>query len=124
MKKVVLILLGSLLFGCNSTSNQSKLNFCERNGEGITRETSSPLVRIEPKYPKEAYENNIAGQVTLSFRVDKNGDTKDIRVISSTPEQVFDKVGTEAVRKWKYLPSCLNGVVQNTQLETTLTFGK
>lgn len=123
MKKIVPVIFLLSLVGCNSTQNNQTINLCERYGAPIDRE-AAPLVRIEPKYPQDALKNGVKGEVTLSFKVTSGGNTKDIKVISSTPEGVFDQVSVNALKKWKYMPKCINGVNQNEPIETTLTFKK
>lgn len=64
-----------------------------------------PIVRIEPEYPKHAAEENIEGSVVLSFNVDKNGATKNIKVIASEPQGVFDRSAKKALAQWQYTSS-------------------
>ncbi|GHE87678.1 M56 family metallopeptidase [Thalassotalea profundi] len=63
-----------------------------------------PIVRIEPKYPIQAARDEIEGAVLLKFDVDLDGSTKNISVLTSVPEYVFNKVSITALEKWKYKP--------------------
>jgi TonB family protein len=73
---------------------------------------ATPIVRIEPKYPIEAAQNNLEGSVILSFDVDKSGATDNIKVVESNPPQTFDKVSITALNKWKYKPRIQGGQAQ------------
>tara|TARA_R110000744_G_scaffold25942_1_gene64034 strand:+ start:976 stop:2262 length:1287 start_codon:yes stop_codon:yes gene_type:complete len=61
-----------------------------------------PVMRIEPKYPLQAAKDSIEGAVLLKFDINGNGNTKNIRVVTSMPEKVFDKVAIEALLQWTY----------------------
>ena len=71
-----------------------------------------PIVRIEPKYPIEAAQKKMEGSVVLSFDVDKNGATDNIKIVESNPPQTFDKVSITALNKWKYKPRIQGGQAQ------------
>jgi len=73
---------------------------------------AKPIVRIEPKYPIEAAQNNLEGSVILSFDVDKDGATDNIKVVESNPIQTFDKVSITALDQWKYKPRIQGGQAQ------------
>ncbi len=62
----------------------------------------SPTIRIEPQYPRKAAINNVQGSVTLQFDIDKDGNTKNIRVIDATPKGYFEQSSRKAVSKWRY----------------------
>jgi len=74
--------------------------------------SAMPVVRIEPKYPIEAAQNKIEGSVILSFDVDRNGATDNIKIVESNPPQTFDKVSITALNKWKYKPRIQGGQAQ------------
>ena len=71
---------------------------------GAKQESVSPIVRIEPKYPKQAAEQNIEGSVVLGFTINADGSTDNIKVISADPQGVFDSEAIRALKKWRYKP--------------------
>jgi TonB family protein len=71
-----------------------------------------PIVRFEPKYPIEAAQNKMEGSVILSFDIDINGATDNIKIVESNPPQTFDKVSITALNKWKYKPRIQGGQAQ------------
>ncbi len=74
-----------------------------------------PVMRIEPKYPVQAVKENIEGAVLLSFDINANGNTENIRVVNSSPANVFDNAAIEALKQWTYNASATiqkNNLVQ------------
>ena len=71
---------------------------------------STPIVRIEPQYPRHAVKRRIEGWVQLSFDVDKAGKPTNIKVVKAQPRQVFDKSAIKALSRWIYHPKMKNGV--------------
>ncbi|WP_306126977.1 energy transducer TonB [Rheinheimera baltica] len=63
------------------------------------------LVRVEPFYPIEAYEQKIEGWVLLEFDISKLGIPNKIRIIDSFPKEIFDSSAIMAVKQWKYNPA-------------------
>jgi TonB family protein len=77
------------------------------NGEGRSLPLKLPadyekdnlLLRwMEPEYPPAALRDGISGEVTLEFDIDRNGYSKDVEVVASTPAAVFDAVVLSAFR--------------------------
>jgi bla regulator protein BlaR1 len=80
--------------------------------------TTSPVIRIEPKYPVEAARDNQEGSVILQFDITKDGSTDNIQVIESFPQQTFDKVSVTALKQWIYKPRIQGG---QSQRQTGIT---
>jgi len=62
-----------------------------------------------PEYPQAAMTQQIAGSVTLEYSVDTRGEPRDIHVVEATPPGVFDQAATNAVKRWRYAPTLVNG---------------
>jgi TonB family protein len=77
---------------------------------------------VPPEYPDRALSNRIGGSVTVQYVVDKKGYTKDVRVIESAPEGVFDSAATEAIRRWRYRPAEYNGQPVEVPVRTRIRF--
>jgi TonB family protein len=71
---------------------------------GLKRLRSAP-----PDYPAGALAQHISGVVTLEYRVDAGGETRDIHVVEATPPQIFDQAAITAVKHWRYAPTIING---------------
>lgn len=96
-----------------------------KNGKLVSR-NSTLMVRMVPKYPRNAVKQLIEGWVQLSFDINKAGKPINIKVIKAQPQQIFDMSAIKAVSKWKYSPKIENGmpIVQkglSTQLDYKLS---
>jgi protein TonB len=68
-----------------------------------------PQVRIDPDYPPELKARGIEGWATVRFTVAKDGSVKDVVVIDSKPERVWDRAAIRAVSNWRYQPKIKDG---------------
>jgi protein TonB len=75
---------------------------------------------VEPKYPSVALAVKEEGTVTLEATIDEAGNVKDLKVIGSRP--LLDQAAMEAVSKWRYTPTRLNGVAVPIILTVRVTF--
>jgi TonB family protein len=65
--------------------------------------------RSPPIYPKRALMLKQEGVVLLKALIDINGDIKDVQIITSSGYTILDKSAIDAVRKWKFKPSMIDG---------------
>jgi protein TonB len=72
------------------------------------------LVRPEPEYPATAQARGVGGWVRLEFTVTKVGGVRDVRVVASQPERLFDHAALAAVRRWRYNPRVSHGQAVDT----------
>ena len=89
-------------------------------GSGVT-----PIVRIEPQYPRKAAMQGIQGWVQLSFDISALGTVENVKVISAQPKRIFDMAAKRALLKWKYKPKMEDGKAvpqrgEKVQLDFTL----
>jgi protein TonB len=63
--------------------------------------------KTTPVYPLAAMQARIQGKVKLHVIVGTDGSVKQLELISGPPELV--QTSMDAVRKWKYRPTLLNG---------------
>lgn len=66
------------------------------------------LHRVQAEYPEEARRAGMQGTVFLEAIINGRGDVEDVTVIRS-PDPLFDREATAAVRQWKYTPALQNG---------------
>lgn len=79
--------------------------------------TATSLVkRIQPQYPEVAKAEGLAGTVRLNAIIDKEGKIKELRVISGRCS--LARASIDAVRKWRYRPTLLNG--EPVEVDTTV----
>ena len=65
------------------------------------------IKRVQPRYPTQALQMRIQGSVQLQATITKDGDIKNLKVVSG--DGVLARAAQEAVRQWKYKPYFLNG---------------
>ncbi len=108
-----------------STSLKGNGPYLGGAGGAATGNMLTPIVRIEPQYPRKAAMQGLEGHVVLSFEVTESGTVDNVEVVGSKPRRVFDMSAKRAVLKWKYKPQQEDGkpvrVAQKVQLDFKLT---
>jgi TonB family protein len=79
------------------------------------------IVDVRPHYPELAKQTRAHGMVEVDIVVGPNGDVEQARVTKSVP--LLDKAALDAVRKWKYAPTVVNGVAVPVKFSVGLSFG-
>ena len=95
-------------------------------GGSASGDTSEmPLVRVEPQFPTEAAMKGIeSGWVRVVFDLNPDGSVTNVRIVDSSPRDVFDLAARRAILKWKYRPKMVNGKgVIRRDLKVQLDFG-
>ena len=86
-------------------------------------EAAKLIFQPKPEYPPLAKMARIQGTVRLEAVISKDGTIQDLRVVSGHPLLV--KSALEAVQRWRYQPTLLNGepveVVTEIDVNFTLT---
>ena len=82
--------------------------------------TPARIYYVDPRYPSVALAVKEEGTVTLEATIDEAGNVKDLKVIGSRP--LLDTAAMEAVSKWRYTPTRLNGVAVPIILTVRVTF--
>jgi protein TonB len=89
---------------------------------GETR-AATLIAQREPEFPKRAKRSGITeGQVAVDYTVDRNGQVRDIRVVSSKPKGFFDQAAIDALQQWKYRPKLVDGVPSESRHRFTFRF--
>src|ERR1700681_2425953 len=57
---------------------------------------------VQPKYPREAQEKGIQGDVLLQATIDEKGNLTNLRSVEGDP--ILAKAAIDAVKQWKYRP--------------------
>lgn len=73
--------------------------------------------KVDPKYPLEAKQAKVQGDVVLQCLIAKEGNVVNLTVISGDP--MLAQAALEAVKQWKYKPYFLAGTP--VEVETTIT---
>jgi TonB family protein len=72
------------------------------------------------QYPKEAQNAGIQGAVVAEIVINEAGLVTDARVLRSIP--FLDEAALEAVRKWRFEPTIVNGRAVPVTMEVTVNF--
>lgn len=75
---------------------------------------------VEPVYPQIAVAARVDGTVFLEATIDESGNVVNMRVLRGHP--LLDAAAKEAVAKWRYSPTTLNGVRVPIIMTVTVTF--
>ena len=73
-----------------------------------------------PVYPPIAIQGRVEGTVVLEAVIDETGAVKDLRVVRSIP--LLDRAAIDAVGKWRYTPTRLNGTAVAVLMTVQVTF--
>jgi protein TonB len=71
----------------------------------------------QPPYPREALLAGTKGEVVAEISINGAGDVTNVRIISASPRNVFDKTVISTVRRWKY-----RGNGDSTTIRRTFAF--
>jgi bla regulator protein blaR1 len=84
----------------------------------------TPVMRVEPKYPIQAAQQQIEGYVQAKFDVSAQGKVSNVRVVRSVPSAIFDKVSITALEQWQYTATGLEHKDMLVQLDYALDLSK
>ena len=79
--------------------------------------------RVDAVYPPMARQARVAGVVRIQATIGKDGKVKKVEVLSGPP--LLKQAAIDAVQKWVYSPSLLNGVAveSNTDIDVSFNLG-
>jgi len=92
---------------------------------GGTGGQSSEAVLVKgasPNYPRAALQSQQTGWVVVSFTVDPEGRTRDIRVVDAQPRTVFDHAAVDAVNRYRFTPAMKDGVAVSSTRQQKIEF--
>jgi len=75
--------------------------------------TPQPIVKVMPNYPRDAWTNQLEGDVVAEFSVTEQGKVQNIRIVSST-HPVFVTDTMDAVSRFRYAPALENDEAVST----------
>ena len=78
------------------------------------------IVDVAPVYPPIAIAARKEGVVIIEALLDVNGNVENVKVLRSEP--LLDQAAVEAVRRWRYTPTLLNGVAVPVLMTVTVRF--
>lgn len=78
------------------------------------------LAGAPPRYPELARSVRLEGEVVIGCTIDASGAVRDARVVSGP--RLFHEAALEAVSRWRYAPTRLNGVPVAVRLNVVVRF--
>ena len=74
-------------------------------------------------YPPESREAKVEGSVLVAYDVSEDGRVSNIRVLSSSPDGVFDGAAIDFVRTWRFQPQKRSGIPEAVEdLQSRISF--
>ena len=113
LMKVAFIITSVLLVAINSQGQTSKNQPNSINPPEQTK-VHTPILRVEPVYPKTAANQGVEGYVIAEFDILASGKVSNVKVVEAEPSGVFDGASVTAVQQWLYFPK----QVQDKSVET------
>jgi TonB family protein len=89
-----------------------------RVSQGISR--SLLIKKVNPKYPEDARQARIQGQVVLQATIDKEGNVAEVNLVSGHPLLAPEAI--KAVKQWKYKPYLLDGIPMMVETQIIVNF--
>jgi protein TonB len=78
------------------------------------------IVDARPVYPQAAQDAKISGVVIMEVVIDTTGGVRDAKVLRSVP--MLDQAALDAVKRWRFTPTLLNGAPQEVIMTVTMNF--
>jgi TonB family protein len=91
-----------------------------RVGPAATLQEPRKIKHVTPSYPPSLIEAGVRGTVVLECSIDPEGSVTDMQVVSGDPRLV--KLAQDAVKKWRYTPTLLDGVPVPVIMTVTVNF--
>ena len=76
-----------------------------------------PGCQVIPQYPSEAKNNHVEGTVVLHAIIDKDGEVREVQPVKGP--QVLIQPAVQAVKRWRYRQTLLNG--EPVEVDTMIT---
>jgi TonB family protein len=91
---------------------------------GGNAQQANLVEKVIPRYPAQAKQDHVEGKVRFSVLIGKDGHVQNVELISGEP--VLADAAKEAVEKWVYKPTLLNGqaVEVLTQVDVNFTLAR
>ncbi|WP_426688371.1 energy transducer TonB [Rhodanobacter ginsengiterrae] len=81
------------------------------------------LVKGAPaRYPTAAMRTRQEGWVVVTFTVDPDGKTSDVKVLESQPRHVFDRAAIDAVERYRFTPAMKDGTAVSSVKQQRIEF--
>ncbi len=76
--------------------------------------------KVNPAYPMQARQAHVEGTVVLDAVIAKDGSVRSVKVVSGNP--MLTQAAVDAVKRWRYKPSYLNGEAVEAKTQIKIKF--
>ncbi len=83
---------------------------------------ATPLARVEPDYPVEAYRRREEGTVLVGATVGADGRPARVEVVRRSGSRDLDQAAVDAVRQWTFEPAVRGGRQVEAEVQVPVTF--
>jgi protein TonB len=105
-----------------TASDNTATEAADSGSAGGQNSSAVLLKAAAARYPTAAMRARQEGWVLVSFTVDAEGRTTDIKVVESQPRRVFDRAAEDAVGRYRFNPAMKNGVAVSTTKQQRIEF--
>lgn len=93
------------------------------DSSAAAQNTDAVLIKgAEPRYPRQALRSHRGGWVVVSFTIDPDGRTSDVRVVDAQPHHIFDRAAMDAVSRYVFTPAMRNGAAVASKKRQKIEF--
>lgn len=83
---------------------------------------ATPLTRIEPEYPVDAYRNREEGTVLVAASLDAGGRPTRVDLVRRSGSRALDQAALDAVGRWTFEPAVRDGRAVASEVQVPVTF--
>jgi TonB family protein len=108
----------------NSAGGSWVIRFAElKDNEGQPGQLSAPIAehKVDPAYPIQLMQENVAGTVTLRAIIHADGSVGDIKVVQD-PDVRLGRFAADALSKWHFIPASKNGAHVDVEAIVVIPF--
>jgi TonB family protein len=107
-----------------AVENERRLSREDLSSDNLEDQDVRPIRVDAPRYPGRAHRRGIEGFAIVEFVVDTRGRTRNVRVVESSPGDVFEDPAREAVEAWEFEPRIVDGRPVATEIRQTIEFSR
>jgi len=80
------------------------------------------LEKVDPKYPRRAFDRHIEGWVKVEFTITVEGTVSDPKVIVAEPAEIFDDAALTAISQFRFKAKTVGGAAVSQRATQTIQF--
>jgi protein TonB len=106
-----------------STGSDNATTAATGSGTANAQDSGAVLLKaVGSRYPTAAMRARQDGWVLVSFTVDPDGKTSDVKVVDAQPHRIFDRAAMDAVERYRFTPATKAGVAVSSTKQQRIEF--